>query len=111
MIAVLCVAALGVALSAIRRRLAPGALALVAALTLAGLAGCPTAAPAAKTTQEVYPMTSDGTTNWFTGVVFTTTVKLNADPGTYNFQFMFDDSIMGAANAGTALGVHTVTIN
>jgi hypothetical protein len=66
------------------------------ALTLAAAAflfACPTSDQ--QTTQEIYTMTtSDSSPNWSIGVIFTVSVKLNRDPGTFNFYFDFVDSAL-----------------
>jgi hypothetical protein len=83
------------------------ALALAAATFLFA---CPTRTSDKQTTQEVYTMTtSDPGPSWPNGVIFTVSVKIDKDPGTYNFYFDFVDGASGTVP--DAPGTKQVIVN
>jgi len=98
---ILAAAGMAISLTSFRWKLGRAALVVVAAATLWA---CPP-----KTTQEVYPMTAGGA-NWNIGVVMTAAVPLTLNPGTYNFKFLYKDSL-SANVTGPASGQLHVTVN
>jgi hypothetical protein len=72
------------------------------ALIVAAIAALGTCKPVQKTTQEVYTMSGSGT--WNQGVVFTASVPLVLDTGSYHFAFKFANSVGQPVVGGAAVG-------
>ncbi len=99
-----------------RRRFKRASVLLVSIMAIAALiaGSCPGSGDGDEpTTEELYDMTwinSNPAVNWFAGEDFAATVKIVAPAGDYTFSFLFKDDEGNDADAGAALGDHTVTI-
>jgi hypothetical protein len=104
-VVVFILGALAVSLTGLRKRMARVAVVVLAATAL-------WSCPSPSSPQEIFQMTASGT-DWFTGETMTVAVKLDSDPGTYNFEFRYtflDPDLVESPVGGPAEGPHQVTV-
>jgi hypothetical protein len=112
----LTLAALAMMIWIFRARIRRASLLLVSIMAVAVLiaGSCPGSSDGDEpTTEELYDMTwinSNPTVDWSGGEDFAATVKIVAPAGNYTFSFLFVDDEGNDADAGTALGDQTLTI-